>query len=251
MHVAVVVRVLAHAAQRVELREHDRREAELVHPREAVERRVGDDDPLELREDPLGRDASEARRVGPRRRRGRRVDREAELAREPRDPQGAQRVGGERLGRHHAQPPRGEVLAPAVRVHDLPARERLGHRVDGQVARGEVGRERRALERRDVDLPRLAGADHAPAAERVGQLERRPARRARDAPRGPARVVRDDEVDVLLGVGAAEQAVAHRAADDPRALVAQRLADRLDHASGTPSRWYTRRTRRLRPHVIS
>ena len=50
----------------------------------------------------------------------------------------------------------------------------------------------------------------------------------------------DDEVDVLVGVGAAEQAVAHGAADDPRALVAQRLADRLDHASGTPSRWYTR-----------
>ena len=36
----------------------------------------------------------------------------------------------------------------------------------------------------------------------------------------------DDEVDVVVGVGAAEQAVAHRAADEPGALVAERRADR-------------------------
>ena len=122
----------------------------------------------------------------------------------------------------------------AVRVDEVAAGERLGHRVDGEVARREVGGERAALQRGDVDLPRLAGADHAPAAERVGQRERRPARRARDAPRGPARIVLDDEVDVVVGAGAAEQAVAHRAADDPRALVAERLADRLDHALRHP-----------------
>ena len=124
----------------------------------------------------------------------------------------------------------------AVGIDELAARQRLGHRVDGEVARREVGRERAALQRRDVDLPRLPGADDAPAAERVGELERalRPprARMRRAATRGSSV---DDEVEVVVGARAAEQAVAHRAADDPRrAASPQRLRgrprSRLRHA---------------------
>ena len=129
--------------------------------------------------------------------------------------------------------------------------QRLGHRVDGEVAGGEVGVERPALQRLQVDLPRLARPDDAPAAEHVGELERRAAGRPRDpARRGPG-VALEHDVDVLVGAAPAEQPVADRAADDPGARVAERVADRLDHAAGAPSRWYARGTRALMPHTIS
>src|SRR5262249_21382878 len=143
----------------------------------------------------------------------------------------------ERVGRDHPQAPRLEVRAAAVGVDELAAGQRLGDRVDREIAGGEIGLERPALQRRDVDLPHLAGADDAPGAERVGELERRAARRPRDAPRGPARIALDREVDVVARAAAAEQPVAYRAADDPGRRVAEGLADGLDHASGTPSRW--------------
>ena len=124
-------------------------------------------------------------------------------------------------------------LRAAVGVDELAAGQRLGHRVDREVARGEVGLQRAALQRRDVDLPAAVAGDHAPGAELVGELERGAAGAAAQAARGAAHVAVDDDVEV--GRRAAQQAIAQRAAHEPRALAGQRLAQRLDH-SATPSR---------------
>ena len=84
-------------------------------------------------------------------------------------------------------------------------------------------------------MPGVAGADHAPGAERAGELERRAAGGARDRPRGVARVAVEREVDVVGG--AAEQAVAHRAADQPGLAARERLAGGLERlgSRGAPS----------------
>ena len=161
------------------------------------------------------------------------VDLEAELGRQARDAQRAQRIGDERVGADHAQALVLEVLRAAVRVDELAARQRLGHRVDREVARAEVGLQRAALQRGDVDLPAAVAGDHAPGAELVGELERGAAGAPAQAARGTAHVAVDDDVEV--GRRAPQQAIAQRAAHEPRALAGQRLAQGLDH-SATPSR---------------
>ena len=138
-----------------------------------------------------------------------------------------------------------------MRVDDVAAVERLGHRVDRQVARREVALERPPDQRREVDLPGVAGPDDAPAAELVGQLEGGAARGPRQPPRGAARVAVDGDVEVVAGLDPIEQPVADGAAHEPRALVAERVAQRLDHRGEAPSRWYARGTRRLMAHVTS
>ena len=136
----------------------------------------------------------------------------------------------------------------AVGVDELAAGQRLGHRVDREVARAEVGLQRAALQRRDVDLPAAVAGDDAPGAELVGELERGAAGAPAQAARGAAHVAVDDDVEV--GRRAPEQAIAQRAAHEPRALAGQRLAQGLDH-SATPSRWCTRGTRAVSAHVTS
>jgi hypothetical protein len=85
----------------------------------------------------------------------------------------------------------------------------------------------------------VPGADHAPRAEVVGQLEGRPARRPREPLRRRADVAVDDEVEVVDRP--AQEAVAQRAADEPGALAGQRLArDGQGIGRGqacSPSRW--------------
>ena len=226
VHVAVVVGVLLDAAQRRELGQDGGHEVELVHEREPAHRRVGADDAPQLGEDALLRGAGQPGRV--RADRGRRVgvDLEAELGRQARDAQRAQRIGDERLGADHAQALAVEVARAAVGVDELAAGQRLGHRVDRQVARAEVGLERAALQRGDVDLPAAVAGDHAPGAELVGELERGAAGAAAEAARGAAHVAVDDDVEV--GRRAPQQAVAQRAADEPCALArpAPRAASR-------------------------
>ena len=165
------------------------------------------------------------------------LDLQLEVDREAHRAQRAQRVVGERAGRDHAQPPRLEVGAAAVRVEQLAARERLGHRVEREVARREVGFDVAVAQRHEVDVPGVAGADDAPRAERARQLEaarRRSRARARARRR---RVVADREVEV--GRRAAEQPVAHGAADDPRLAAGEDLARGLErrrsaHAAAPP-----------------
>ena len=159
------------------------------------------------------------------------VDREADGA------QRAQRVVGERAGRDHPQPPRLEVGAAAVRVEQLAARERLGHRVDREVARREVGLDVAVAQRHEVDVPGVAGADDAPRAERPRELERGGAGRARERAAPRVGIVADREVEV--GRRAAEQPVAHGAADDPRLAAGEDLARGLQrrrraHAAAPP-----------------
>jgi hypothetical protein len=135
-----------------------------------------------------------------------------------------------------------------VRIDELAAGQRLGHRVHRQVAPAEVGLERAALQRGEVDLPAAIAGDDAPRAELVGELERRPARAAAEAAGRAAHVTVDDHVEV--GRRAPQEPVAQRAADEPGALAGQRLAQRLDH-NATPSRWYARGTRAVSEQVIS
>ena len=227
--VEVVELVLLHAAQRRELGEDLRGEPVRVHEREAGADGGRGDDLLELAEDPLRRDALEPRRGARHRRRRVRLDRQVEVDREPHGAQRAQRVVVERGGTDHPQPPRVEVRAAAVRVEQVAAGQRLRHRVDGEIARGEVGADVVVAQHDEVDVPGAAVADHAPGAERAGEPERRAAGRARERARRRLGVLRHGEVEV--GRRAAEQAVADRAADDPGGAPGEDLARGVERRS--------------------
>ena len=252
VHVEVVVDALLHAVQRVELGQDDRRQGEVVEQAQAVDGGVGRDERAQLGEDALRRHAGDAGRMGPRRRRGRRLDDEAERRGQPRDPQRTQRVAVEGGGRHHPQAAHREVGQAAVGVDEVAAGQRLGHRVHGQVARGEVLGEGRPLQRDEVHLPPLP--HHAPGAVGVREREGRPAGGLRHPSRRRPRVARQREVEVGLRP-AAEQPVAHRPADEPRLLVRERRAHRVQRRDGAhaglPSRTWTRGTRGSRPHTTS
>ena len=69
---------------------------------------------------------------------------------------------------------------------------------------------------------------HAPGAELAAELERRAAGRDRQVARRCARITGHRDVEVEHR--AAEQPVAHRAADDPRLLAAQRFARDVQRA---------------------
>ena len=97
------------------------------------------DHPLELREHPLVRHLRDPGRVPGGGFAGGRVDLQPDLGRDPHRPQAAQRVVLQRALAHHPHQPQLQIALPAVRVDQLAAAERLGHRVDGEVARGEVG----------------------------------------------------------------------------------------------------------------
>ena len=250
-HVGVVIRALLDAAQRLELGQDGCQQPVLLHQRQAIAHARGGDDALELGEHALGRHGVDRGGVLAHRGAGGGLDLEAELDREAHGAQRAQRVVAQGALGDHPQPPGREVLRAAVRVHDLAAAERLGHRVDGEVARGQIGPQVAVAQREQVDVPGVARADRAPAAELVRELERGPAGGLRDPPRRAARVALEGEVDVV-GV-APEQAVADGAADEPRRLPRERGARHLQRRAhaGSPSRWCSRGTRRVIPHVIS
>ena len=86
-------------------------------------------------------------------------------------------------------------------------------------------------QRDEVHVPRVLGRDHAPGAELAAELERGAADRSGEPAGVRARVARDGEVDVV-GV-AAEQPVAHGAADQPRRLAGEGGASRLERLTHT------------------
>ena len=242
--VEVVVRVLLDAAQAVELGQDDgegaparrgrgRPAARVVGGRAAPRARRAARSPLTPAS--AGAARSAGRRWRPRRARGR-----SPRARRARRSD-AQRVVVERRGRAEAQAARGEVVEAAQRVDELAAVERPGHRVDGEVARAQVGldaalrvagsggpaagaaaaaraagRRRRARRRRTIrQVPKRVRRGEDGAAEPVGEAAReRPRRRRRRRCRR-----RSD--------GQTEQLVAQAAADEPaRSPAAERGAGR-------------------------
>ena len=178
---------------------------------------------------------------------GQRLELEPELDHHPDGPQRPQRIVRQRGVRDHPHAPRLEVRLPAVRIEQVAAGQRLGHGVDREVAGGEVGDDVALPEGDEVDVPGLAGPDDPPGAELVGQLERRAAGGARDRPRRLARVALERDVDVVGA--AAEQPVAHGAADEPGLAAGERRARGVERLGGHG--WCSRGTRAEIPHVTS
>ena len=116
VHVKVVVVALGHAAQRLQLGQHNRGRAHLAHQLQARNRAGRIDDAAQLHEDPLRRDLAKRRRM--RSRAGARVAVrfEIELHGKPHEAQHAQRILGERTWPGLAQPPPREVLQAAERI---------------------------------------------------------------------------------------------------------------------------------------
>jgi hypothetical protein len=245
--VRVMELVLLHAAQRREFRQHDVGQPELEHQGQAAHRVVRRDDLLELAEHALRCHASDACGVRPRCPCGGVVELERQLGDEAHGAQCAQRIVGQRRLRDHAEPPRLEVGAPPVRVEQLPARERLGHGVDREVARREVGGDVAFAQRHEVDVPSVTRSHDPPGAERARELERRAARGPGDLPRGPAGVALERDVDVVGRPP--EQPVAHGAAHQPRLLPGERRTGSLEWGLRHPR--YPRGTRAVIAQVTS
>jgi hypothetical protein len=163
--VEMVKAALLYPAQRLQLRQHRGRGPHVAHQLEAMQRERRCEDAAQLHEHALARDVAEA--AGMCARRGERagLGTEAELDRDPHEPQHAQWIVGEGRRAGHAQAAVVEVREPAERVDRRPARERLGDRVDGEVAQRKVGLERAAAQRLDVHLPGVVPCDHAPGSE--------------------------------------------------------------------------------------
>ncbi len=70
-------------------------------------------------------------------------------------------------GPDHPQAVCREVAGAVVGVDDLAAGQRPRHRVDGEVALGEILGQRGALQAHDVDLPAVLGPHDAPGAEGI------------------------------------------------------------------------------------
>ena len=150
-----------------------------------------------------------------------RVDGEAELLGQPRDPQQAHRVVGERRGPHEAQAAGAQVgEAPVAVDQGGPAVGRHRQRVDRQVAAGEVLVEGAALQRRQVDREGEVAPLHPPGAEGAREAERGRAGRPRQGPRGGPGVAVHRDVEV--GDAAAQQGVADAAPHRPRPLAERR-----------------------------
>ena len=147
--------------------------------------------------------------------------------------------------------PRLEVRRAAVRVDQLAAGERPGHRVDREVAQREVGLDAPAAHRREVRLPAAVRRDHAPGAElapTAGTRARRPpCAMPRASGSGSPAVAKS--TSSTSSARPALQQVAHRAADQPgsapRAPASRAIAHRRHrcgaargrgHGSVTPVR---------------
>ena len=156
------------------------------------------------------------------------VDLEVQLEREAHQAQHPQRVIGERRRRRHPQAPGPQVGEATERVDRRSSGDRLGDRVDREVAQREIGLDALAAQRLDVHLPGALARDDSPGAEVLGQREAgRARRRAGHRARGLRGVAVDDDVHVRRLP--AQQAVAHRAAHQPRPCARER-------ATGQPPR---------------
>ena len=130
-----------------------------------------------------------------------------------------------------------QIVDAAERIDVPPAAQRLGDRVDREVALRQVGLDRPADERQHVDLPAVVPGDDAPDPERLRQREHVRVGAAGERPGEPARVAADRDV-VVVG-RAPQQPVADRPAHQPGRLVrdpGERLQRAADAHAGVPSR---------------
>ena len=178
--VGVVVAVLLDAAQRVQLGQDRLGQPDLLHEAQGAEHAVAHDDPLQLGEHALLRHRGGLRGARAGQLARRRLGREPVLGGQAHEAHDAQRVVGERARPDGAQAARGEVAGATERVDPPAAAQRLGDRVDREVAQREIGLQRAAAQRAQVGLPAAVGGEHAPGAERVGELEQRAARGPRE-----------------------------------------------------------------------
>jgi hypothetical protein len=234
--VEMVVFALLDAPQGGELRQHHRRRAHPVHELDAAQRGRRADDVPKLREQPLGSHPRQLGGVGPRG--GRRVglDLQPELAGQAGRPQHPQRIVGEALLAHHSQPAGLEVGLPAMGIEQRTAVERLGERVDREVAAGEVLLDA-GLQRHEVDVPGAVRGQDPPCRVLLGQAEGASVARAGQHAGQGAGVRGDHQVEVDRRPS--QEPVAHRPAHHPGRRPRQRRPGRplgFAHA-GSPSRW--------------
>ena len=179
---------------------------------------------LELLTHPLGGQAPDLARAAEDRLPGQRFDAEAETRREPERAQGAQAIlAHARLGiPDGAQHSRGEVALPAKWVAQFTQRRGPCHRVDREVAAGQVIVERDA----ELDVRMSAVGLHVapegrdlvepavPVEHAHGAMLDADWHRAHEEPLHLLRAGTRREIPVVVGV--AEQGIPNRAADAPR-----------------------------------
>ena len=102
-----------------------------------------------------------------------------------------------------------EVGHAAEGIDKLTSIQALRDRVDREIAAGQIGLDRAASQRQQVQLPAPVASGHTPHGEALGELERVPADLLREATRERPGTSFDDHV-VVAG-GATEQLVAQRA----------------------------------------
>ncbi len=184
------------------------KQPELVQPAEA-----GGRETLELAEHALAGRFGHELRVAADERLGLLVQAEAELVLEPHRTEQPQRIRAEHAVGDRPQRLRAEIRDAAERIDRVGRPETPRDRIDGEVARGEVVRDRPA-QRREVDRVPVPVRD-APGAVALREGHDRPALRARIRPRGRFGLGAR-HVDVEYG--ATEQLVPDHAANEVRLL---------------------------------
>ncbi len=253
-HVEVVVGALLDSAQPLDLGQDDGGQAELVEQGEAAQRVGAAEQPPQLGQLPLPRRPRGELGLRAGQRRGLGVDREAEVGGEAGGAQQAQRIVAEARLADDPQPPALEVGEAAEGVDRLAAGERHRNGAEGEVARRQVGLDRRAAQRGRVELPGAVAGDRAPGRELGRELECEPALGVGDGLGDALGVAGDGEVEV--GHLAAELRVADRAAGDPDTVLAgERPPGESDQRRGfeafAEAQASTRGTRAEMPQVIS
>ena len=187
---------------------------------------------LELRERALARRLRHESRRRTEERLGSLVHPEPELVLEPHRTQEPEGIVEEDRLRDRPDDARREVGAPVVRVVRLARADVDGDRVEGEVARREIGVDP-LTDRREVDRLVDAVDDDPPGSVPLGERKHRPAEATREAIRCVARL---GAGDVEVENRPLQELVADRASDDPCVFVPEDLAQTLIHRSRPAAR---------------
>ncbi len=260
--VEVVVRVLGHTAQLLELRQHRRYRVQLVENLDPPGRVGPGEHRLELRKLALARGLSGAGRFRPGGLRGRLGQLHCEGGGESRRAQDAERVVGETRRRNGSQRAGVEIVATAVRIDQSiagrPLRrrgQRDGHRVHGEIAPVEIGGDAVTAQAGDIDPEARLGRGNAPGSEALGQGEGMAPDLPGDGLCGLVLARSDTQVEV--GDLPIEHRLPHGTTDDPALRAAKRRRRRRDRLRSAQAagegvgHLYSRGTRLEIPQVTS